>query len=458
MLTLKSTLLNRFGAFLQKHQRFIRWLQWVIIIAYFILLIVPSCMDLPPYSANIFNNLAIFAKFIFWGLWWPGVILSMLVLGRFWCGIFCPEGALSEIASEKLSRGHTIPRWIKWKGWPFLAFALTTIYGQLISVYDYAKPALLILGGSTLAAIIIGIYYGQRGTRVWCRYLCPVNGVFNLLSRLAPISFKTDIEKWANYTDTHTANFRCAPMINIHQLQGVSACHMCGRCDGFRNSVNLTSRSVNEEIVSLGALKTTSWDRILLTYGMIALAIGAFTWTKNPHFIPYKQALAEWLINHNILWPLNANAPWWALTNYPSLGDKFTWLDGFCIISYILIYCIILGGFLNLILRLVYYTAKKKILIDHFSMALLPLAFAGLFLGLSSTSINLLNFSGIALPCVNFLRSIILALCGLWSIYLAIQILQRYKLSTFILTKCLIAFLPAPTAIIAIWGYMFWIW
>ena len=169
--------LARAGDFLRDHQLAIQRMQWAIVIVYVALLVLPALLPLPDRSASVFNNLSIVAQFAFWGIWWPFVLLSMPLFGRAWCGLFCPEGALTEWASRH-GRGGAIPRWMRWGGWPFVAFALTTVYGQLVSVYQYPWAVAVVLGGSTVAAIIVGWLYG-KDKRVWCKYQCPVIGVIN---------------------------------------------------------------------------------------------------------------------------------------------------------------------------------------------------------------------------------------------------------------------------------------
>ncbi|HRL22701.1 MAG TPA: 4Fe-4S binding protein, partial [Alcaligenes sp.] len=125
----------RLGDALRDHQRAIARIQWLVVLVYAVLLLVPVFLPLPDRGASVLNNLTVLAQFAFWGVWWPFVLLSMPLLGRTWCGVFCPEGTLTEWASRH-GRGGAIPRWLRWGGWPFVAFALTTIYGQLISVYQ----------------------------------------------------------------------------------------------------------------------------------------------------------------------------------------------------------------------------------------------------------------------------------------------------------------------------------
>ncbi len=209
--------LQQTGDWLMAHQRAIRRVQWLIVAFYLVLVAVPAFLPLPGRTAHILDNLTLFAQFVFWGIWWPFVLASMVLVGRLWCGLLCPEGALTEFASRH-GRGEPAGRLVTWGGWPFVAFALTTIYGQMVSVYQYPGAVLIVLGGSTAAAIVVGYLYG-RGKRVWCRYLCPVSGVFGLLTKLAPLHFSVDQAAWRRSQRAgetiHPVN--CAPLVPLGQ-------------------------------------------------------------------------------------------------------------------------------------------------------------------------------------------------------------------------------------------------
>ncbi len=421
--------LRAIGDWLMRNQRTIRAGQWTVAGLYLVLVSVPAFLPLPPRTAHIWTDLTLFGQFLFWGIWWPFVLLSMVLVGRLWCGLLCPEGTLSEAASAH-GRGRAVPRWMKWQGWPFVAFAGVTIYGQMISVYQYPKPALLILGGSTLAAMAVGYLYG-RNKRVWCRYLCPVTGVFALLSKLAPVHFRVDRETWSSWhkpRGTHVVGVNCAPLVPIRTMRGGSQCHMCGRCSGFRGAVSLARRSPNFEIVHVAGNDPRPVETVLILFGMLGLAIGAFNWSSSLLYVEIKQSAAEWLAGHGLTWPLEPLAPWWILTNYPEQNDTLSLLDGAVLIFYMLAAAVIIGGTIALCLA-----ASARLLggwstarFHHLAQSLIPIAGCGVFLGLSSLTVTMLRGEGLALDFVTPLRAGLVGGAGLWSLWLAWQIATLY--------------------------------
>ena len=446
----RRTRLARLGDWMARHRRAIIIVQWVIVVFYLVLVALPAFLPHPHPEARLFSSdfgatsaidpnlcttgmqtptdkaayvacwqdrLVLLAQYLFWGVWWPFVILSIMLMGRVWCGVLCPEGALAEFASRH-GRGGAIPKWMRWGGWPVVAFILTTVYGQLVSVYDYPQAALLILGGSTVAAVGIGWMYG-KGKRVWCRYLCPVSGVFSLLARIAPLHFRIDRAAWDAYAQ-RSAAVDCAPLLDVKHLQSMSQCHACGRCSDHREAVTLAPRSPNAEI--LGGPPPAATEALLLIFGMLGVAVGAFQWTVNPWFVRGKQGAAEWLVNHDILWPLADSPAWWLLTSYPEANDVFTWLDGIAIVAYIGGVALVLGGTILLAVR----GAARLAGIDwrRLALGLIPLAGISLFLGLSMMTVTHLRAEGIAPGWLPALRAVLLTIGVAWSAWLGWQLLK----------------------------------
>jgi hypothetical protein len=482
---LRPNRLARLGDWMARHRRVILGIQWAIVAFYTFLVVVPAFLPHPdpearllagdlgaasfvdpencigpgqaalrqkaPHLASWHERLVLLAQYLFWGVWWPFVILSTMLLGRVWCGVLCPEGALTEFASRH-GRGLAIPKWLRWSGWPVVAFVLTTTYGQLISVYEYAQAALLILGGSTLAAMVVGWLFG-RGKRVWCRHLCPVSGVFALLARLAPLHFGVDAETWKRYP-ARTPAVDCAPLLNVPKLESMAQCHACGRCSGHRDAVQLAVRSPNSEILAARPVRTS--EAILLLFGLLGVAIGAFQWTVSPWFVALKQRAAEWLVGRELYWALEESPAWWLLTRHPEAGDVFAWLDGAAILAYLLAVSLVLGGVSLAGVRIAARVAR----IDWRTLALglVPLAGIGLFLGLSMMTATHLRGEGALLSWLPYLRGALLAIGMGWSGWLGARMIAASRPGRRNAALAFAAWVAPIATVVAAWILVFFVW
>jgi len=449
-------MLARVGDTLRRHRRTIIALQWFVVGGYAILIAIPPLLPLPSSVDRIVTNLTLFAQFAFWGLWWPFVIASTMLVGRAWCGILCPEGTLTEFASRH-GLGKAIPRWIRWSGWPFVAFAITTIYGQLVSVYEYPKAVLLVLGGSTVAAIAVGLVYG-KGKRVWCRHLCPVNGVFELLAKVAPLHYGVDEVAWKRYRGP-PARVDCAPLVDLRHMRSASPCHACGRCNGHRGAIALAARSPNREIVTLARNGVDASVASLLLFGVLGVALGAFSWTVDPWFVALKQHLAQWLVERDSLWLLDDHAPWWLLTHYPEASDVMSWLDGLCIVGYIVgVGAAIGGATLAALAGAARIAGSTRFDWKTLSMALVPIGGIGLFLGLSMLTVTQLRNDHIVLPYIGAFRALLIAAGVTWSAWLGARIVMSSDAARWARSVALLLYATALALPAATWYLIFWRW
>ena len=343
---------------------------------------------------------------------------------------------------------------MKWGGWPFVAFALTTVFGQFVSVYQYATATLLVLGGSTLAAIGVGFVYG-RGKRVWCRHLCPVNGVFAALSRLAPVHFRVDTAAWsanAGRIPVHPVN--CAPLVRIRRMTGPAECHMCGRCSDLRGAIALAPRAPNSEIAGLPARSRERLgrraDRVRDDrHSRSARSSGA----PRRRLSRCTPTAAEFVVDHGPTWLLADNAPWWLLTNYPEAHDVFTWLDGLLIVAWIVGTAVVVGGWISACLAVAARTMPGAWRGNAFTLshALIPIAAAGLFVGLTSLTTTLAHAEGLRLAWVPTLaRATLLAGGGAWSLWLAHRQI-RVRVSGVAQGLATAAFAAAVAGALAAW-------
>ena len=453
--------MDALGTAMRRHTGVIAGIQWTTVLFYLVLLVLPFFW-LPAFGdAHVHDKMDWWVRFVFWGLWWPLVMISMMLMGRVWCGVFCPEGTLTEAVSH-YGLGLGIPPWMKWRGWPFVLFAATAVYGELIGVHTHAETTALLLGGSTVLAVWVGFLYG-RGKRVWCRYLCPVNGVFTVLARLSPLYFHVDEEAWVNaprgIRSSRRTPVNCAPLIDIRRMTGASQCHVCGRCSGQRNAVRLAARSPNREVLSLGVAEISRWDGVMLVYGLLGLSVGVFQWSVSPWLVDMKGRMAGWLTMHG-WFLLFKTMPSWLLMRYPPVIGGVTWFDGLSIVLYIGGTALVLGGWVTLWLWIAEKILERPGEMWRLAYSLVPLAGIGIVLGSGSLTLTLLGGQAAdGLPWISWVRGGLLAVGVSWSIWLAARMIvaeEQVARWRKILAVC--AVVAGSSAAVFSWILMFYLW
>lgn len=268
----RAPVMQRFGDFLQQRQDIIRCVQWCFVVIYLFLLLAPVFVPQAANGGQLFAHLALFAEAVFWGLWWPGVILATLLFGQFWCGLLCPDGAMTELISRH-GRAGKIPHNLRWPGWPLLAFSIITLAVHLFDARHSPVATLAVLGGGSFAAWATGYYLG-RGKRIWCRYLCPVSSLFSLLARSAMLCFRVDRAAWNAAPRPLPRPVDCPQLLDVARLRSNEKCNMCARCSSHRNAVVLALRFPGQEIAVLREDEANLRDAFAICFVLIGLYFG----------------------------------------------------------------------------------------------------------------------------------------------------------------------------------------
>lgn len=377
-----------FGDLLQRRRTAVARVQWAFVAFYAVLLIGPVVLPPPAAQAGVFDSLARFSEALFWGIWWPAVVLATLLFGQFWCGVLCPDGTLTEFASRR-GRGARIPRWLRRPGWPMLGFALLMTYEHLADDYRSPLATLVLLGGCSSLAIVCGALIG-RGKRVWCRYLCPLATVFSLLSRCAILHFRVDHQAWDCAPRRPSVAIDCPLLLDVRRLRGNEKCNMCARCSGHRDAVALAPRGPCDEIAGQGEARR--WEALVIVFVLVGLSFGALHWRASPWHAALASALPAWP---------------------PVLVNGLA----------LLLPALLVGGALALFLLAAGGGSQQRSV--RLAYGLIPLAGVGLFVGSLEYSLGILARQGLTLgPWLPGLRAVCLLPALAWSMALGSLLLR----------------------------------
>ena len=417
----------RFEAFFVRNRGRLAWVHMAMAVGFVALIVGPVL--LPRGLPAPWNRLPEFASWLIWGLWFPLVFLSVIFTGRSWCGVLCPMGAASEWAN-KVGLRRTIPRWVRWPGTPIVSFIVVTVLGQTVGVRDYPDAMLEIFGGTLLAAIALGFFFGTGASkRAWCRHMCPIGLLLGMFSRLGAVDFVPKAPRGEG--DRYTEKGICPTLIDINHKRESRHCIECFRCvqPQGRGGLALELRKPGAEIERIrhhGARASEIWFLFLGT----GVALGAFLWLVLPEYQWLRQAVGEWAINHGWYW-IGEPGPSLLMSVHPAQREVFVWLDFILIVAFSLGVMLLLSALLAAATALSAWLSglvggdldfRRRFVELGYQFA--PVAMLSLLLGLGGEGFEGLAAIGIPPGVIAGIKVIAFAGGIAWSLYLAAKILK----------------------------------
>lgn len=198
--------------------------------------IVPyvSCQNCPVITCHgrIFS--------LFWGFWLL-LPLSVLLVGRVFCGWACPGGLVSQmlgkLAAIKTRKPGRLIRPASWGAYVALAGCLYVwlvlgqprtnvpirvgeFFGAVGLTFEHANLFWL-----TRTIVVLGLLaLGLAVANFWCRFACPAGGLLEIGKRFSPYGFFT--------TKECTGCGTCRQACEMGTLPGDRNCTNCGDCLG----------------------------------------------------------------------------------------------------------------------------------------------------------------------------------------------------------------------------------
>ncbi|HEY2988157.1 MAG TPA: 4Fe-4S binding protein, partial [Candidatus Binatia bacterium] len=210
--------------------RFVRWqgFQPVLQIPVLILTALLAFLGF----ADIQDDAKNLATRLTWIVWWPGIIFTFILVGRFWC-VMCPFGALNEWTAKWAKPKRMFPKALRNLWLATFLFVLLTWFDEQLGIIrsPFMTASLIVLLASL--AVVTGLFYQRRS---FCRYLCPMTGLQGLYSMLSPVALRVK-ERSRCQTECHQDCYRGngksagCPMFEFPMtMERNTYCNFCFEC------------------------------------------------------------------------------------------------------------------------------------------------------------------------------------------------------------------------------------
>jgi len=287
------------------------------------------------------------ANLLVWTVWWPVLILSIIVGARSWCG-YCPLPAISDGINFNRQKFFTAPNFLQKNGvWiGIVGFVLIFLTEHATHMFSMAHATGLLLLTILSGATITNFFLGKRS---WCKHICPLGKMIAHCSALSLVEMGSNTNVCSSQCDTHDCiKGRYCPM-GLHPAVAAASkdCILCLSCAKkcIHQSVRIDLRTPWQ-----GLRIPRKWDfagavfAVLLTALVLAVSL--------PSWSPLKPFLSEHLPGNPII--INVVVPvliTFLFTVLAFLSSGFpaspSWKNNFSVSGYAYLF-LAFAGFFNI--------------------------------------------------------------------------------------------------------------
>ncbi|MGE5498583.1 MAG: 4Fe-4S binding protein, partial [Syntrophothermus sp.] len=175
-----------------------------------------------------------------WCIWWPAIIISVIILGRIWCMV-CPLELVSRLGG-KLGAFLKIPRF-QLKGTMRNGTIILMLYFIIqmlvpgIGLHEVPAYSAFFFTGLIFLAAVSGLFY-KNGS--FCKAFCPVSFTLNAYSRGGMLAVRAATRRKCSACSDKScirienkgisAPRSCPGNLYLPRMQNSQDCLLCGQC------------------------------------------------------------------------------------------------------------------------------------------------------------------------------------------------------------------------------------